>query len=867
MTFQRPLFLLLLLLLPLLWFPLRKVAGISRAALVLKCLVFTVLVVALADPWAHLLAKRLAITVLMDTSASMPRQSIETGQALLRDLVRKNSGADLRLITFAEHPHLQNLPKDSSKVMLSQDLDPNESMVTDLESALQLALSTFPAQGSRRVLLISDGNENRGSALREALRARERGVAVFSVPTGGTVKLPVVLESVSAPQQVFSGERFTFSLQLYSARPLAGRAWVTSAGHEIGSTPLQLQPGSNPVAVEARVTEEGVSLTELHVSTEDGSQQELFSQAITIRRPHVLYIFPKEDGPSQPLLDTLKRAQIDVQMLLAFPSAHDPQDWDAVLLDDYPDHSIPPEEEAALTKYVFSGGGLIYIAGDKNSQLHEKPETAFEGLLPVLGDPPKPPEEPTALALVMDKSQSMYGPKIDMVRQAARASVATLRPIDKIGVIAFDEVFRWVVPMGSNTNPGQTSRLIDSIEADGATKIYPALQAAIESIRVQKATRKHIVLLTDGLSSPADFSSLLRGAAADHITISTIGVGADVDRTFLQDIANITRGKFYFIEDPKRIAQIISDETHQLQISAIEERPVRAIRVRPVEFADGVDFTQAPRLLGFVKEKAKPDAETILRVQTGEPLLVRWQYGLGRVIAFLSDARSRWSAPWVQWASFGTLWPQMVRDVSHRDRTVRSGVRPGTREGESIVYYDVLPDADKQAAAELPGPLHVTVSAPGQSSHDVPLEETSPGHYEARITADQYGLYRVVSGSPSLNLPEAGFYLQSEERKPQEINLSLLGEISRVTGGRLDPTTPQLLDEKGSYVRANQALWPYWLVLALLIDLVEVAVRKGYFQRIFFKLRRAKIERPGVPLSPSAISEERKPAALNSVAS
>ena len=83
---------------------------------------------------------------------------------------------------------------------------------------------------------------------------------------------------------------------------------------------------------------------------------------------------------------------------------------------------------------------------------------------------------------------------------------------------------------------------------------------------------------------------------------------------------------------------------------------MRVVRVRPVEFTDGVDFDHAPRLLGFVKEKAKTDSETILRVDSGEPLLVRWQYGLGRVIAFMSDARSRWSAPWVQWASFGTLW-------------------------------------------------------------------------------------------------------------------------------------------------------------------------------------------------------------------
>ena len=95
-------------------------------------------------------------------------------------------------------------------------------MATNIEEAMQLALSTFPSEGARRILLISDGNENRGHALTEALRARERGVAVFTVPAGGTAPLPVKVESVASPQDVFSGERFTLSLGLDSAGPRRG---------------------------------------------------------------------------------------------------------------------------------------------------------------------------------------------------------------------------------------------------------------------------------------------------------------------------------------------------------------------------------------------------------------------------------------------------------------------------------------------------------------------------------------------------------------------------------------------------------------------------------------------------------------------
>src|ERR1700733_3681183 len=133
----------------------RSVPGASKVCLALKCAAFSALALALADPWAPLRVEKLAVTVLMDTSASIPRESLERGEAMLRDLVRKNSGADLRLITFAEHPDLQAVPAQADKVSIPQGVDPKEGMVTNIEEAMQLALSTFPSEGARRILLIS----------------------------------------------------------------------------------------------------------------------------------------------------------------------------------------------------------------------------------------------------------------------------------------------------------------------------------------------------------------------------------------------------------------------------------------------------------------------------------------------------------------------------------------------------------------------------------------------------------------------------------------------------------------------------------------------------------------------------------------
>jgi Ca-activated chloride channel family protein len=861
MTFERPMFLLLLLLLPLVWLQLRKSPGASRACLVLKSVVFLLLVIALSDPWAQILVQKLAVTVVVDTSASMPRESLERGQAILRDLVAKKSGAELRLITFAEAARLQPVAARPEKVNVPQGVDAAGGMATDVESSLQLALSTFPQKGARRIVLVSDGNETQGHALTEALRARERGVEVFTVPTGGTARLPVQLESVASPQQVFSGERFTLSLGVDSSRAFSARAWMTSQGREIASTNVDLKAGVNDVDLAAHMTDPGVDLVEVHLAAA-GIEQVLFSQAITVRRPRILYIAGGE-GPAAPLLETLKRAQVDVETAPSFPVDPKGLNWDAVVLDDYPDHPLLVEEQDAIEKYVFTGGGLIFIAGENNAQLAVDPHTPLEKLLPVSGDPPPPPEEPTALVLVLDKSRSMDGPKIAMVREAARASLASLRPIDKIGVIAFDETPQWVVPLAVASDVPRISGLINTITADGGTRIYPAVEMAFEAIKAEHVTRRHIILLTDGVSPPGNLPQLEKSAAAERITISAIGVGSDVDRSLLEELAREARGKSYFLDDPNKIPQVISGETKDLQASTVEERPVKVVRVRPVEFIDGIDFTRAPRLLGFAKEKAKKGSETILKLDSGEPLLVRWQYGLGRVVSFLSDAKARWSADWVRWSAYGTLWPQVVRDVSHRDRTVRAGVRPGTREGESIVYYDVLGDSDKEMApaGSAAGPPQVMVTPPGEAPHAVTLEQTAPGHYEARVPADQRGLYRIVSAKSEIVLPEAGFYRDSEEMKPREINAPLLTEISRVTNGRVEPTMAQLLDDKGSYVRERRPLWPYWLILALFLNFVELATRKGHFLRLGAWLQRRSESRHNVaPTLTDSSATEFKPA-------
>ena len=77
--------------------------------------------------------------------------------------------------------------------------------------------------------------------------------------------------------------------------------------------------------------------------------------------------------------------------------------------------------------------------------------------------------------------------------------------------------------------------------------------------------------------------------------------------------------------------------------STVVEKTVRVSVLRNVELLEGVEMASAPPLNGYVRFMSKPTAETILRGRRQDPLLARWQYGLGRSIVFASDAKSRWA--------------------------------------------------------------------------------------------------------------------------------------------------------------------------------------------------------------------------------
>ena len=159
----------------------------------------------------------------------------------------------------------------------------------------------------------------------------------------------------------------------------------------------------------------------------------------------------------------------------------------------------------------------------------------------------------------------------------------------------------------------------------------------MQSLETATATRRHIILLTDGWSTSGQYDDILARMKAAGITLSTVGAGGGAN-PFLEQLATQGGGRYYAAANPASIPDIFLKETQQVSGQQIIEEPFFPIKTSSSPILRGVEDAGLPRLLGYNGTTAKPAAQTVLVTARDDPLLAQWQYGLGRSVAWTSDS-------------------------------------------------------------------------------------------------------------------------------------------------------------------------------------------------------------------------------------
>lgn len=800
---------------------------LSRASAALKAASIGAALAALFEPALPVRETKMAVSVLADTSASIPPQGLARASQLLDSLERARGRHQLRVLPFARSVRLP-APEEAARGWRLRTAGGETARATNIESAIREAISSTPPGLLPRLVLLSDGRENLGLAARAAWQARELGIQIDTFLLPGRPAPKLRLESARLPAVAFTGERFPVALTVHAPAASEGQLEISAEGRTLGATRVRLEPGLNQLSVRASVSAPGA--IDLHLKLRAEGLGELdFEQAVSVRRPRLLYLTQDPPGMEANLLRTLEAAQFDVTRAAALPAG--PLDeFQTVILDNVDIEALPLGLKQRLERFVEQGGGLLVIGGERNVYVERRDADAdpLRRVLPATIAPPRSPEG-SAVILIVDKSSSMEGRKMELARLAAIGVVENLKPVDQIGVLIFDNTHQWAVPLRRAEDKTMIKRLISGIVADGGTQIAPALAEAYKRMLPAQGAYKHIVLLTDGISEEGDSMTIARDAAANRITISTVGLGQDVNRGFLERVAAAALGKSYFLTDPAGLEQILIKDVKEHTGSTTVERTFRPRLARKAEVLAGMETETVPELLGYVRFTAKPTAEVLLDIpqQTPaqgapDPLLVRWQYGLGRAAVFTSDAKPRWAAPWIRWAGFDRFWANLLRDLL-----------PQAQPGQATLSYDpargaLTAEYRHSPSAPLPDNAPTLyVLGPDGYRRAVRPERLAPGLFRATaIIGERRGLFRVRPLEETRAFPEIGLYLPEPELTDYGENPALLRQLAEYTGGQFQPDPRRVFDPAGRWMQTALRLWPGLLALALVLNFVEVLFRR-----------------------------------------
>ncbi len=822
-SFESPWYLTLLALVPLLWWwSFRSLAALGRGrrltAILLRSVVLVLLILAMAEVRMVRLSDRLTVIYLLDQSLSIPAQRRRAMIEYVNGAIRKHRKNKDRVgvIVFGRDAAIEIPPFDDDvqmAPMIESLLDPG---YTNLAGAMKLAQASFPEDAAKRIVILSDGNENLGDAAEQGRGLSASGVGVDVMPIRYSDRAEVIVERLVMPADVRRGQPFDLKAVLTNTtQPTAERTgtvkgrWVLSqlVGDRsvvLGEEQVSLPPGKKVFSIRQQIDNPDFYTYEARFipdrPEDDAMPQNNRATAFThIRgRGRVLVIEDYENrGQFDQFVRALGRQNLEVTVQPSnqlFASLAELQPFDTVVLADVPRSTnqqvsfTDSQIEMLVRNTQQMGAGLVMLGGPNSFGAGGWTNTELEKAMPVDFQIKSAKVVPTgALMLVIDASSSMTGQKIEMSKAAAIAAVRVLGPRDYVGVVAFNSTARWVVRIRPARSPGAIARRIARLSASGGTNLHPGLMQGYTALSRVEAAVKHMIVLTDGQTHGSDYPALARQIRGKNITISSVAVGTDAAVPLLEAIAAGGGGKFYRVTNPRALPRIFMKEARRVARPLVYESKV-GIRPQvkyPHEMIGRID--SFPPINGFVLTSRKDNPLVEVALVSPKPvgernctILAGWTYGLGKTVAFTSDTGARWTTQWTNWKNYDKLFGQIVRwSMRPVDRSGKFAVATDVEGGRVRVVVTALDKDD-----EFLNFLNITATAVGPDLKpvDLRMSQTAPGRYVGDFPADNSGSYFILISPGAGQAPiRTGVSVPySDEFRDREANEALLSELARM---------------------------------------------------------------------------------------
>jgi uncharacterized membrane protein len=848
-SFIYPEMLLLLLLLLPLWAltlaaPRRLAPWRLWASLVLRSLLIGLLALSLAGTQLVTPVDRVSVVFLVDGSNSIAASQRARAETFVREaLASMPEDGRAGVVVFGQNALVER--SLSSERQIGQLRSLPEGTQTNIADAVQLGLAMLPAEGRQRLVLLSDGGETEGSLLEAARIATSRGVPLEVIPLSGAADgLDAQIVGLELPAAAREGQELRLLIRTVSSAPTQARLQVDEDGQLLADQQVEVPQGDGQFEVVIPPTTRGFHRYRVRLEApNDARLENNVAEAFSfIAGPPRILVVEGSPGEADALARALTAAQVEVVTIAPneLPSSlGELSTYESLLLMNVPYRELPPRAAEIIPSYVRDlGRGLAMIGGDESFGAGGYRGTPVEEALPVEMEIQSPSRFPAvSIVVVMDTSGSMSQiedgfPKIQLASEGAARIAAMVRDSDEVTVIPFDTLPNTIIGPYPGTRRQEAVDAIVGIGIGvngGGILVQSSLEKAAEILRSSDKPIRHIVLLADGADSEEQegVPALIERLNDEKITVSTVSIGVGSDTPFLERTAQQGLGRYFLADRAGSLPTILAQEAEVVLRPYVVEETFVPSRVSQHPILNGID--SAPQLQGYVAAQARRAAQTVLVTSQNDPLLVTWQYGLGRSVAWTSDLKGQWARDWLGWQQFPRFVAQLtgwtLPAVSGDNLTLEAGVSEGN---VALTLNARVGEDQPQTGLQVVGRM---IAADG-ASFEVGFSEVEPGRYRALASQVPPGAYLVqlqavdAAGQPAGAVTAGAVVPQSAEYRTPGGDLPLLQEAARLSGGRQDILAQQVFDAIGDSTGAVQEIGRSLLWLALLLLPLDIAVRR-----------------------------------------
>jgi uncharacterized membrane protein len=805
-----------------------------RTITTLRAVVFVLIVLCLAGFGMKKTSDSITTVFVVDGSDSnIKSESVMEG--FIKEAVKSKKYSDkVAVVNFGANSQVEFTPtREPIFTALQTKIN---GRFTNIEQALQYAASLIPSSDRKRIVLVSDGQQNAGDALKGAKTLKEQGISLDIFPIVNEKQDEVQIKDIKVPETLRMNEKFEVSVKIESSVKTRAKLKLYRDRELTSQEEVEIQKGENNFVFSDTAQKGGVVTysAEIEPYADSLSQNNRMSAFSYIEDTARILIIQDEDEGAAEIARIMEG---EVIVTVSRPDSlpiviEEIQKYDGFIISNVSAERFDDRFLDNLDICIkHLGKGLLVTGGGESYAPGGYYKTVLEKVLPVNMDIKSKEEDPNlGLLLVIDKSSSMssgqYGiSKVELAKEAAIRATEVLEKDDMIGVIAFDGALKWVVKTQKLDNLKAVQDAIGTIRASGGTSILGPLQEAYKSLKDTDTKLKHIILLTDGQAESSGYEPLINDINSEGITLSTVAVGNGADTRLLKYLADRGQGRFYLTDEFTDIPKIFAKETFLAGKKYLNDRTFtpKLNSYSPILN----DIKAIPQLDGYVSTTPKGTARLIFTSDEDEPVLATWQYGLGRTAAWTSDAKGMWTSKWMAWDQSPTFWKNLMSWLLQKKVKDDYSISGGISSGKGTVELKLPPE--EAIAGEK---VEAVIVDPSGKEQITSLEPISPGVYRGSFSSDETGVYianiSINDNGETIRTISSGIVIpySPEYNVTDNDAVAFFERLAYESGGRIIKNSGEIFTGKLPPTVSISDMTNLLLILIIILLMFDIALRR-----------------------------------------